>query len=58
MKIPAGTQSGTIFKLKGKGLPSLEGGRGDELVKVNVKIPTSLSSRQRQLMQELSKELA
>lgn len=58
LKIPSGTQSGTVFKLKGKGLPSLSGGKGDELVKVNVKIPANLTSRQKQLLRELSSELS
>jgi molecular chaperone DnaJ len=56
MKIPAGTQSGRIFRLKGKGIPDLHGrGVGDELVKVNVQIPTSLTSQQRQLIEEFAK---
>jgi molecular chaperone DnaJ len=56
MKIPAGTQSGRIFRLKGKGIPDLHGrGVGDELVRVNVHIPTSLTSQQRQLMEEFAR---
>ncbi|MEM4245703.1 MAG: molecular chaperone DnaJ [Candidatus Bathyarchaeia archaeon] len=58
LKIPSGTQSGTIFRLKGKGLPALDGRRGDELVKVNVKIPTHLTSQQRRLLEELAKDLS
>jgi molecular chaperone DnaJ len=47
MKIPAGTQSHKIFRLKGKGLPYLgRGGRGDQLVRVMVEIPTKLSAEQ------------
>ncbi len=47
MKIPTGTQSHKIFRLKGKGLPHLgRGGRGDQLVRVIVEIPTKLSSEQ------------
>ncbi len=43
MRIPAGTQSGTTFRLRGKGMPELRGkGVGDELVKVNVEIPRKL----------------
>ncbi|MDD5195826.1 MAG: molecular chaperone DnaJ [Candidatus Omnitrophica bacterium] len=56
MKIPAGTQSGKVFRLKGKGLPDLHTrGVGDELVKVNVEIPTRLSSEQRRLIEEFAK---
>ena len=56
MKIPAGTQSGRIFRLKGKGIPDLHGRlSGDELIKVNVEIPAHLNSRQRQLMEEFAK---
>ena len=55
MKIPSGTQSGTVFRVKGKGLPDLQRGRvGDVLVRVMVETPTSLSARQRQLLEEFS----
>jgi molecular chaperone DnaJ len=58
MKIPAGTQSGRVLRLKGKGMPELRGQTvGDELVKVNVEIPTRLSSRQRELIEEFAKTL-
>jgi molecular chaperone DnaJ len=54
LKIPAGTQSGTVFKLRGKGAPRLRGrGRGDHLVKVIVKTPTNLTRRQKKLLREL-----
>jgi molecular chaperone DnaJ len=47
IKIPAGTQPGKIFRLKGKGLPEFNGfGQGDILVQVNVKIPEHLSEEQ------------
>ncbi|MBU0716731.1 MAG: molecular chaperone DnaJ, partial [Planctomycetes bacterium] len=50
MKIPSGTQSGSIFRLKDKGIPDLRGrGTGDELVRVNVKIPERLNAEQRRL---------
>jgi molecular chaperone DnaJ len=56
MKIPAGTQSGKIFRLKGKGIADLHSrGIGDELVKVDVEIPTRLTSEQRRLMEEFAK---
>ncbi|MEM3383696.1 MAG: molecular chaperone DnaJ [Nitrososphaerales archaeon] len=58
LKIPPGTQSGTVFRLKGKGMPRVRGfGRGDELVRVIVRIPTNLTDRQRKLLLELAKEL-
>lgn len=57
LKIPAGTQSGKIFRLKGKGVPHLESsGRGDQLVEVIVKTPTRLSRRQKELLEELEEE--
>jgi len=58
MKIPPGTQSGATFRLKGKGMPELRGqGVGDQLVKVIVEIPRTLSPRQRELIEELDKTL-
>ncbi|MBI4323061.1 MAG: molecular chaperone DnaJ, partial [Candidatus Omnitrophica bacterium] len=56
MKIPAGTQSGTVFRVRGKGLPDVQDGRvGDLLVRVVVETPTKLSARQRQLLEEFAK---
>jgi molecular chaperone DnaJ len=53
LKLPAGTQSGTTFRLHGKGLPKPDGrARGDQLVQVRVETPTRISRRQRQLLQE------
>lgn len=55
--MPPGTKSGAIFRLRKKGMPALrENGRGDELVVVQVKTPSKLTPRQRELVQELSKE--
>jgi molecular chaperone DnaJ len=55
MKITAGTQSGRIFRLKGKGIPDLHGrGCGDELVRVTVEIPKSLTPQQRRLIEEFA----
>jgi len=54
-KIPAGSQTGQIFRLKGKGFPHVRGrGRGDQLVILEVMTPESLSKKQRQLFEELS----
>ena len=56
MKIPSGTQSGTIFRVRGKGVSDLRTGRpGDLLVRVLVETPTNLSSQQRQLLTDLAK---
>ncbi len=56
MRIPAGTQPNTIFRLKGKGLIDPRTRRvGDEFVEVIVKIPKNLSSRERSLLQELAR---
>jgi molecular chaperone DnaJ len=55
MTIPAGTQPGTVFRLRGKGLPDLYGKKlGDELVQVGVDIPKRLSSQQKRLFEELA----
>jgi molecular chaperone DnaJ len=56
MKIPAGTQSGKVFRLREKGIPDVHSrGNGDELVRVIVDIPTRLTSEQRRLMEEFSR---
>jgi molecular chaperone DnaJ len=55
-KVPSGTQSGKVFRLKGKGFTDLHGyGRGDELVKIVVETPRRLSARQRELLEEFAK---
>lgn len=55
LKIPAGTQTGTVFRLKGQGMPVLGGrGRGDLFVSVTVVTPTTLSREQRKLLEQLS----
>lgn len=54
LKIPVGTQTGTVFRLKGKGMPVLGGrGRGDLFVSVSVVTPTSLTREQRKLLEQL-----
>jgi molecular chaperone DnaJ len=55
VKIPAGTQHGTVFRLAGEGLPGLRSGRkGDELVQVLVEIPKKLSEKQEHLLREFA----
>ncbi len=57
VKIPSGTQSHTKMRLKGLGIPHFQGeGRGDEYVKVIVRIPKKVSEKNRELIQELAKE--
>lgn len=53
LKIPAGTHSGKIFKLSGKGVPHLHGGVGDHLVKVEIVIPSKLTKKQKELFSAL-----
>lgn len=56
MKIPEGTQSGKVYRLKGKGIPSLQGyGRGDQLVVIRVETPTNLNKKQREVLEEFSR---
>ena len=58
LKIPAGTQSGRILKIRGKGVPSLHGyGRGDQLVKIIVETPENLNEKQKELLREFAKTL-
>lgn len=58
LKIKAGTQSGAVLKLKHKGVANVRSGRrGDHLILVQAVTPTKLSTKQKKLMEELSKEL-
>lgn len=55
VKIPPGTQTGEVFRLRGRGMPVLNGyGRGDLLVKVVVRTPTKLSREERRLFERLA----
>ncbi|HYC12385.1 MAG TPA: molecular chaperone DnaJ [Nitrososphaerales archaeon] len=55
LEVPAGTQPGTVFKVRGKGLPKIGGwGNGDEYVRVDVAIPKSLTHAQRELMKRFA----
>ena len=56
LKIPHATQSGTTFRLRHKGMPSLRGGhQGDQLLRVQVEVPQSLTGEQKQLLEEFAR---
>ena len=58
IKIPSGTPANAILQVKGKGLPRYgSAGRGDLHLRINVKVPTNLTDRQKGLLKELHKEL-
>jgi molecular chaperone DnaJ len=55
LKVPAGTQSGKVFRMRGHGIPALNGsGRGDQHVRVVVETPTKLSKEQRELLERFA----
>lgn len=55
MKVPEGTQPGKVMRLKGKGIPSLRGGgRGDQLVRMKVVVPTKLTEKQKDALQKFA----
>jgi DnaJ-class molecular chaperone len=59
MRVPEGTQPGRMFRIRGRGIPQASGKnapRGDHLVHIQVEIPTELTARQRQLIEELARE--
>jgi molecular chaperone DnaJ len=59
MRIPEGTQPGRVFRIRGRGVPQASGKnapRGDHLVHVQLEVPTELTPRQRQLLEELARE--
>lgn len=57
LKIPEGTQSNTVFRMSGKGIPDIDtGDRGDENIKVIVAVPEKLSKRQHELLREFARE--
>ncbi len=55
LKIPAGTQNGTKFRLKGKGVQSIRGAIGDQYVEVNIEIPKKLSKQEKEFYEKLRK---
>ena len=58
MRVPPGTQPGTTLRIKGKGVPHRAGlGRGDQRVEVQLEVPTQLTAQQRELLEQLAKEL-
>lgn len=55
LKIPAGTQTGRVFRMKGYGMPNMYGhGRGDLLIRVKIETPRKLTPRQEQLLREFA----
>jgi molecular chaperone DnaJ len=59
MRIPEGTQPGRVFRIRGRGIPQASGKnapRGDHLVHVQLEVPTELTPRQRELLEELARE--
>jgi len=57
MRIPAGTQPGRVFRIRGRGIPQASGKtapRGDHLVRVQIEVPTELTPKQRELIEELA----
>ncbi|MFH1394316.1 MAG: molecular chaperone DnaJ [Candidatus Micrarchaeota archaeon] len=57
LKIPAGTQSHTVFKLSGQGMPSLNGhGKGDEMVRIIIDVPKKITKKEKELLRELDRE--
>lgn len=56
LRVPPGTQTGTVFRVRDKGIPHLGGrGRGDQLVKIAVEVPSRLNDKQKELLKELAK---
>jgi len=58
LTIPPGSQPGQILRLKGKGMPRLNGyGRGNQLVRLKIVVPTQLTQKQKEILEELAKEM-
>ena len=57
LKIPEGTQTGSKFRMKGRGIPSIRSKvRGDQYVTVNVEVPRNLNSKQKELLREFEED--
>jgi molecular chaperone DnaJ len=57
LKVPEGTESGQVLRVKGKGIPHFSGlGRGDMYVQVHIQVPKKLSKEQKQLLQQLKEQ--
>jgi molecular chaperone DnaJ len=57
-ELPAGTQSGDIFKLKGRGIPVLNSTRrGDQLIRITVDVPKNLNAKQKELLMKFNEEM-
>jgi len=56
LTIPSSTQSETILRMRGQGLPSIHGGKGDQMVKVHIQVPKKLSKKQKGLIEQLKEE--
>jgi molecular chaperone DnaJ len=55
LKIPPGTQSGTVFRMRGLGIPNLRtGNKGDQLIKVDIEVPKKLNAEQRKVLEEFA----
>ena len=54
VKIPAGTESGKVFRVRGRGIPKPKGGRGDLLATVRVHVPKKISKEERALIEKLA----
>jgi molecular chaperone DnaJ len=58
LRIPSGTQPGSVLRVKGKGIPRrVVGGRGDQLVEIGIEVPTKVSTEQRELIEKLAQTL-
>jgi molecular chaperone DnaJ len=56
LKVPAGTQHGSVFRIRGQGLPDIRSRRtGDELVQIMVEVPTKLNTKQEELLREFAR---
>ncbi|HVY48715.1 MAG TPA: DnaJ C-terminal domain-containing protein, partial [Minicystis sp.] len=58
LRVPPGTQPGSVLRVRGKGIPRrISGGRGDQLVEVTIEVPTQLTAEQKELIKRLATEL-